>query len=178
MKFIIITYKDNIPFAEETKKILHDQWDINAEIILGYKVGQNGLNKNQVVMAGFRDNITNYDDDIYYLEDDIRFTSNPLDIPTGDIVWSVYRFGKLTNKIAKRIVGAQAIYFSQKALHLLKEHITKTKLQHIDGYFSKFILTHPQLSFIQLPKSIGYEQYHESLITQQKDWIKYTKNPS
>jgi hypothetical protein len=121
MKFIILTYQDNLLFAEETKDILKKQWNIDTDIFCGFKVGENNLKHNQVVMAGFKKLIENYDEDIYYLEDDVRFTKNPLDIDfKKHIVWSIYRRGKLTNKPPHNIItGIQAVYFSKEAISCL-----------------------------------------------------------
>ena len=87
MKFVILTYKEAIPLAQETQAVLKKDWDIDADIIVGYTIGQL-YKKNHVICHGFKDKILNiYDEDIYYLEDDVRFTHNPLDIDlTKDIV--------------------------------------------------------------------------------------------
>ena len=60
-KFFIFTYKDNIPFAKETKRLLKKEWDITGKVIEGYKVGdkyqEKKLKKNEVVMAGFKEKL-------------------------------------------------------------------------------------------------------------------------
>jgi len=177
MKFVILTYKDNLSFAEETKQVLKQQWNIDADIFFGFKLGENNLKHNQVVMAGFKKLIENYDEDIFYLEDDVRFIKNPLDIDlTKDIVWSIYRRGKLTNKPPHDIItGIQAVYFSKEAISSLKKDLQGRRLIHFDYYISKFIHKHPHLSFEQVVPKLGYEEEHNSLISKEKDWIKYTK---
>ncbi len=177
MKFIILTYQDNLSFAEETKDILKNQWNIDADIFCGFKVGENNLKHNQVVMEGFKKLIENYDEDLYYLEDDVRFTKNPLDIDlTKDIVWSVYRRGKLTNKPPHNIItGIQAVYFSKEAISCLKKDLQGRRLIHFDSYISKFIHKHPDLSFHQSVPKMGFEDDHDSLISNKKDWKQYTK---
>ena len=176
MKFVILTYKEAIPLAQETQAVLKKDWDIDADIIVGYTIGQL-YKKNHVICHGFKDKILNiYDEDIYYLEDDVRFTHNPLDIDlTKDIVWSVYRRGKLTNKPPHNVItGTQAVYFSQKAFRELKKFMETRKFKHFDGYISDFVIKHPHLSFEQ-PKKIGYEKIHHSLISKPEDWMRYTR---
>jgi len=176
-KFVILTYQDNLPFAEETKNILKNQWNIDTDIILGFKVGENNLKHNEVCMAGFKKLIEKYDEDIYYLEDDVRFTKNPLDIDlTKDIVWSVYRGGKLTNKPPHNsIAGTQAVYFSKEAISCLKKDMEGRRLIHFDAYLSKFINKSPNLSFKKVVPKIGYEQEHKSLISKEHNWKQYMK---
>lgn len=179
MKFLILTYKDNYDFALQTKYILKKEWDIEADIIIGYKIGDwDKINKYNVICHGFKDKIADvYDEDIYYLEDDVRFTKHPLDIDLKkDIIWSVYRRGKLTNKPPHNVItGSQAIYFSKKALSELRTFMNHRKYIQVDGYFSDFIRKHPHLSFEQIQPKMGYEQFHHSLISKEKDWMKYTK---
>ena len=175
-KFVILTYKGNLPFAEETKQVLKKDWNINADIVLGYQIGDK-YTKYNVIAHGIKDKIVDkYDEDIYYLEDDVRFTSNPLDIPKKDIVWSVYRRGKLTNKPPHNVItGSQAIFFSKKALSELRTFMNTRKFKQIDGYLSEFVRKHPQLSFQQMIPKMGYEEDHVSLISKAKDMVKYTK---
>ena len=179
MKFVILTYKDNLSFAEETKDILKKNWNINADIVIGYKIGDTDkITKYNVICHGFKDKIADvYDQDIYYLEDDVRFTKNPLDIDTTkDIVWSVYRKGKLTNKPPHNVItGSQAIYFSKEALCCLRKFMCVRRFKQVDGYFSDFINKHPALSFEQVVPKMGYENAHESLISKDKDCKPYTK---
>jgi len=180
-KFYIMTYKDNIPFAKQAKKTLKKEWGINGEIINGYKIGdkynKKPLKKNEVVMTGFKEKLLPImKESSYYLEDDIRFTSDPLKHLNKDIVWSVYRRGKLTNKPPHNIItGIQAIYLSKKAIKRLKEYIQTKKLQHFDSFMSKFINDNNDLSFQQVTPKIGYEEDHDSLISKAKDWKKYTR---
>ena len=177
MKFVILTYKDNFDSAILTKFILKKDYNIDADIFCGFKVGENNLKHNEVVIAGFKKLIENYDEDLYYIEDDVRFTKNPLNIDlTKDIVWSVYRRGKLTNKPPHNIItGIQAVYFSKEAISCLKKDLQGRRLIHFDSYISKFINKHPELSFEQVVPKMGYENDHESLISKPKDCLKYTK---
>ena len=188
-KFVIFTYQDNLPMAEETQRILLDKWKCKSTIEIGYKVGDidpktnKPLKKNEVTLAGFRDKIVNkYNEDIYYLEDDVRFTKHPLAdmyIPRGDVVWTVWRFGSLDNKPPhNRITGCQAIWFSKEALFRMKYDLNARKLIWIDHYFSKFITEQKgdnTFVFKQVVPKMGYEQDHESLLSNKKDWIRYTK---
>ena len=177
MKFVILTYQDNLSFAEETKQVLKDQWNIDADIIIGYKIGEQ-YTKYNVIAHGIKDKIVDvYDEDIYYLEDDVRFTKNPLDIDlTKDIVWSVYRKGKLTNKPPHNVItGTQAVFFSKEALSCLRKFMCVRRFKQIDGYLSDFVLKHPHLSFQQVVPKMGYEEEHNSLISKEKDWKKYMK---
>jgi len=177
MKFVILTYEDNLSFAKETKDILKQQWNIDADIVIGYKIGEQ-YTKYNVIAHGIKDKIIDvYDEDIFYLEDDVRFTKNPLEIDTTkDIVWSVYRRGKLTNKPPHNVItGTQAVYFSKEALSCLRKFMCVRRFKQIDGYISDFILKHPHLSFEQVVPKIGYEQEHKSLISKEKDWVKYQK---
>ncbi len=116
-------------------------------------------------------------EDAYYIEDDIRFTENPFDIPKKDIVWSVYRNGSLESK--KRVItGSQAIFFSKKAQKLLKKHMDESRPIQIDGYFSKFsrqMKDNKKITFHQMKPKIGYEEDHQSLISKDKDWKRYKK---
>ena len=177
MKFVILTYKDNFDSAILTKFILKKDWNIDADIFCGFKIGENNLKHNEVVMEGFKKLIQNYDEDLYYIEDDVRFIKNPLDIDTTkDIVWSVYRRGKLTNKPPHNIItGIQAVYFSNEAITCLKKDLQGRRLIHFDSYISKFIHKHPHLSFEQIVPKMGFEDDHDSLISNKKDWKQYTK---
>ena len=178
MKFVILTYQDNYDSAILTKFILKKDWNIDADIFCGYKVGENNLKHNEVCMAGFKKLIEKYDEDIYYLEDDVRFTRDPMDeIYYGrDIVWTVYRKGKLTNKPPHNVItGTQAIYFSKEAISCLKKDLQGRRLIHLDSYISKFINKHPHLIFHQSVPKMGFEEEHESLISKEKDCKPYTK---
>jgi len=174
MKFVILTYLQNLSFAETTQSILKEQWDIDAEIVIGYTIGET-YTKYNVIAHGMKDYIIDvYNDDIFYLEDDVRFTHNPMSIDfTKDIVWCVYRRGKITNK-NHIITGSQAIYFSKKSINRFKTYMTKNKFKQIDSYISDFIYRNPDLTF-QQPKKIGYECEHNSLISKKEHWMKYTK---
>ena len=54
MKFVILTYQDNFDSAILTKFLLKKDWNITADIIIGFKVGEDTLKHNQVCMAGFK----------------------------------------------------------------------------------------------------------------------------
>ena len=181
MKFLILTYEDNIEAANETKRIFDETYPLpkhTTDIIIGYKVGDYDMKKNEVVMAGFRDKIVNvFNEPIYYMEDDVRFTKNPMmadGIGMSDIVWTVYRKGKITNK-NNIITGAQAIYFSREAMYRLRISLQGRQLIHFDSYISKFIKEHDGLFFHQTVPKIGYENDHESLISKKEHFERYTK---
>lgn len=182
MKYIILTYKDNIAAAEETKRILDETYPLPKHetiIVVGYKIGGD-YTKYNVICHGIKDKIIdNYNDNIYYMEDDVRFTTNPMniqEIPYYDIVWSVYRTGKLTNKPPHNVItGTQAVYFSKKAVFRLREYMKHNRFKQIDGYISEFIRKNPDLYFKQADPKIGYEQEHDSLISKKKDCKRYTK---
>jgi len=175
----MITYKDNMKFAKETQRVLKKDWGISSTIITGYKVGEiynhKPLKKNEVVMAGFIDKmLPKLQGNVFYIEDDIRFTDDPMKYIRGhDVLWPVYRKGKLTNKPPHNIItGIHSLYLSGKALILLKKYIHTKQLQHFDTFMSNFINNNPSLKFKQLETSIGYEQDHKSLISKDKDWRK------
>jgi hypothetical protein len=183
-KFYMITYEGNMPFAKHTKEILHKEYKIpkkNIIIVKGYAIDKQTYTHTNVIYHGIRDKLLpkmiQGNDDAYYIEDDIRFTENPFDIPKKDIVWSVYRNGSLESK--KRVItGSQAIFFSKKAQKLLKKHMDESRPIQIDGYFSKFsrqMKDNKKLTFHQMKPKIGYEEDHQSLISKDKDWKKYKK---
>lgn len=178
MKFVILTYQDNLDSAILTKFILRKDYNIDADIVIGYKIGEK-YTKYDVICHGFKDKIADvYDEDIYYLEDDVRFTRDPMDeIYYGrDIVWTIYRKGKLTNKPPHNVItGTQAVYFSRQALSELRTFMNTRKFKQVDGYFSDFILKHPHLIFHQSVPKMGYEEEHDSLISKEKDRKPYTK---
>ena len=176
-KFLILTYKGNLEFAKETQRVLKQDWDVDSEIIIGYKVDHNKYTRFNVICHGIYDKIVSqFEEDIYYLEDDVRFTKHPLEGVdlSLDIVWTVYRrtgFRKIPY-----ITGSQAIYVSKQAIIKLKTYMKQKKCRQIDGYFSVFIHENPQLKFKLLKPKIGYEKEHESLITtSDKEWEKYMK---
>lgn len=176
----MITYEGNKEFAKKTKRVLKKDWNIDSKIIYGFKVGElyegKPLKKNEVLMAGFKEYmLPKMKQDTLYLEDDVRFTEDPMKYFQGyDVVWPVYRKGKLTNKPPHNIItGTQALYLSKKAIDLLKKYINTKRLQHFDTFMSNFINNHPELKFKQLEKPIGYEEDHVSLIS--KDWNKRVK---
>ena len=175
--FLMISYKKNKKFALKTQSILKDKWDIDCKIIYGYDLNDdNNYKSTNVLFYGVKDKLlpimVKAKKPIYYIEDDVRFTSNPLNNISKDIIWSVYRYGNL-NTGKKIIRGSQSIYFSKKAIIYLFSHMTYARAGNIDGYFSKFILDNLEdLSFEQSNK-IGYEEDHKSLISH--NWDKYKK---
>ena len=184
-KYIILTYDKNMPMAEATQKRLKEEWDITAEIVLGYSIGEvandgKKILRTKVVSYGWSDKfLPSVNTDVVYLEDDIIFTKDPENYVNiakthhkTDILWMVYRKGKLTAK-PNVITGLQAIYFSEKAITQLKQSWNQEPI-HAETQLSRFILRHPQLIFFQLKKPIGYEQEHQSLISLDK-WSQYTK---
>ena len=89
MKFLILTYKDNYDFALQTKYILKKDWDIEAEIIIGYKIGEH-YTKYNVICHGFKDKIADvYDEDIYAYIDEFN------------IAWIYFRVTDLGNDTLK-----------------------------------------------------------------------------
>ena len=132
-------------------------------------------------MAGFRDKIANkYYQDIYYVEDDVRFTSHPLDCldKDSDIVWSVYRSGNWQRN-GKVLWGTQAIWFSKETLYKLRYNMRNLQLVHFDSYLSKFIhqeIKQPDFKATQVIPKIGYEEEHNSLISTDKgSWERFTQ---
>lgn len=185
VKYIILTYDENIPFAKITQKRLKEDWGITAEILSGYGLDETTstgkkTGRTTVLSWAWNDKlIPQLKGDFVYLEDDVRFTSNPENYVNiaKDIVWMVYRKGKLTNKPPHNVItGSQAIYFSNDAVKTLKTWWHKNRQVHLDRKISKFITENPQLSFFQLKKPIGYEEDHQSLISKD-DWEKYKKPP-
>ena len=109
------------------------------------------------------------------MEDDCCFISDPKNIPPKDIVWSVYRFGSPFAKGG--IIGAQAIYFSKRAIEHLVRIMPNKKPMYIDPFISKNFIKpmSGKLSFeMSVPKK-GYEVQHDSLISDYKDWKRFTK---
>jgi len=178
IKFFMLSYTGNEEQAEQTKFILEEKYNINCKIIYGDKIGK--VVKYKIVLHNFYKyllpEMINYGGLCYYIEDDVRFTKNPLDyIPEDvDVYWSVYR------RIAKAtVVGAQAILFNNKALNLLEKYDRKLfKYTHIDIYFTKFFKIMEKVGNIEwkiAEKKIGYEYDHTSLISRKKDWSVYTR---
>lgn len=195
LKFVILTYAENMAFANETRRTLRSEWGVEADVVVGYSTKTDNMAPYQVVLRGFVDKIlaAYTDHDVYYLEDDVRFTSAPMariDRSRDDVVWAVYRRrnGMRLNKPSKisimmtmmtkssNIVGAQAIYFSRRALRAMRLHLQGRRMCHPDGYFSRFIRDTPALRFRQLAPKIGYEQMHVSRISKMQDWRKYTQS--
>ena len=184
VKFCMISYQGNKDFAKLSQKILKQKWGYSSKIYWGYKIDKNKYKHNNVLFEGVKDKMLpfmlKHNGPVYYIEDDIRFLEDPLNIPKKDVVWSVYRRGSLNNKPPHDVItGSQAIYFSKKAVKLLNIHMNKRKRGiHIDSYFSEFIRDHPQLTFTQmksrlsppLKTGLGYEELHASLIDPNRSW--------
>ena len=191
IKFFMISYQGNADFAKVTQKVLKQKWGYSSKIFWGYKIDNKKYKHTNVIFEGIKDKMlqamVNHNGPVYYIEDDIRFTEDPLKIPKKDVVWSVYRKGNLgvtrivdgcqggcnirPNKHPHEVItGSQAIYFSKKAIRALQKHMTERKRSiQIDSYFSEFIRNHPKLSFRQMLPSMGYEETHESLIDKFRD---------
>lgn len=175
IKFCMISYAGNKEFAKLTQKTLKKEWGYPSTIYWGYKIDRDKYKQNNVLFEGVKDkmlsSMVKHNGPIYYIEDDIRFLEDPLKIPRKDVVWSVYRNGKLSNKPPHNVItGSQAIYFSTKAVKALKKHMLGRKRSiQIDSYFSEFIRQNPQLTFQQMVPSMGYEETHESLIDKNRD---------
>jgi|9_EtaG_2_1085328.scaffolds.fasta_scaffold26274_2 hypothetical protein len=176
MTFYLSTYQDNIDFALETKKTLFEEYGIDATIHIGNKIDGVKYKKNTVCYHNFLQLLkTVKDEDIYYIEDDIRFVSDPRRIDTVcDLNWCVYRFGSLTTK-RQNITGTQCLYIKNNVVKMLIQQMSNDRPKHLDGYLSKFIVKN-NLKCLQ-PKKIGYEKLHDSLISRQQDWIRFTKPP-
>jgi len=176
IKFCMISYAGNKEFAKLTQKTLKKEWGYSSTIYWGYKIDRDKYTHTNVIFEGIKDkmlsSMVKHNGPIYYIEDDIRFLEDPLKIPRKDVVWSVYRRGKLSNKPPHNVItGSQAIYFSTKAVKSLKKHMgDRKKGIHIDSYFSEFIRQNPQLTFQQMVPSMGYEETHESLIDPNRSW--------
>tara|TARA_Y100000817_G_scaffold297830_1_gene274466 strand:- start:657 stop:1310 length:654 start_codon:yes stop_codon:yes gene_type:complete len=184
VKFFMISYKGNSEFAKLTQRILKKEWGYSCKIYWGYQIDGDKYKRNNVLFEGVKDKMLpfmkKHNGPAYYIEDDIRFTEDPLKIPKKDVVWSVYRKGSIFNKPPHNVItGSQAIYFSKKAVQALYKHMHERKRGiHIDSYFSEFIRKHPKLSFKQMKSSllpplktgIGYEELHPSLIDPNRSW--------
>lgn len=183
VKFFMLSYEGNKPFAKLTQKTLKKEWGYNPQIIWGYKIDKDKYKHNTVVYEGFKDKVLpkmlSHNGPVYYLEDDIRFLEDPLNIPKKDVVWSVYRRGALTNKPPHNVItGAQAIYFSKSSVKKLKDHMNQRKKSiHFDSYLSEFVRD-SKVSFVQmksrlsppLKTGLGYEELHPSLIDPNRSW--------
>ena len=184
VKFFMISYQGNKDFAKLSQKTLKKEWGYSCKIYWGYKIDNDKYKQNNVLFEGVKDkmlpSMIKHNGPCYYIEDDIRFTEDPLKIPRKDIVWSVYRRGSLNNKPPHNVItGSQAIYFSKRAVKLLQKHMNASKRgSHIDSYFSEFIRDYPQLTFQQMKSSLspplktglGYEELHTSLIDPNRSW--------
>ena len=184
VSFCMISYKGNADFAKLTQRVLKKEWGYSCKIYWGYKIDKDKYKNNNVLFEGVKDKMlpamVKHNGPVYYIEDDIRFTEDPLKIPRKDVVWSVYRRGSLNNKPPHDVVtGSQAIYFSKRAVKALQKHMNERKRGiHIDSYFSEFIRDHPRFTFQQMKSRIvpplktglGYEELHPSLIDPNRSW--------
>ncbi len=184
VKFCMISYQGNKQFAKLTQKTLKKEWGYTCQIYWGYKIDKEKYKSNNVLYEGVKDKMLPkmlaHNGPVYYIEDDIRFLEDPLNIPKKDVVWSVYRRGALTNKPPHNVItGSQALYFSKKAVKKLSGHMNQRKKGiHIDSYFSEFIRDNPKLTFTQmksrlsppLKTGLGYEELHPSLIDPNRSW--------
>lgn len=181
INYVMMSYNDNKEFAEETARLLKEQWDIDVTIVYGYKVDNDKYKKNNVLMKGVEDILlpmaVEKGKDIVYLEDDTIFTEHPEKYinDNNDVVWLGYRKGKLTNKPPHNVItGSQAIFMNNHSQRIVLEYFKNRKRKiHIDSAFSE-VFREQKLSFRQV-KNITYEREHESLISKKEDWIKYTK---
>tara|TARA_R110000803_G_scaffold64838_1_gene125963 strand:- start:709 stop:1257 length:549 start_codon:yes stop_codon:yes gene_type:complete len=176
MKHFIITYEDNLQFANETNQILKDKWNIDCEIIVGHKLSEKHT-RTQVLMWNWIDfvlpkGIAN-DDDVIVFEDDIRLVEAII-VPDCDMYWFGYRRGKLTNK-RPYITGTQGIYFKKHILSELYDNFNNRKRKcHLDFGMSQFCCGVMDKYKIEQSKlSLCYEQEHTSLISMD-DWSKYS----
>ena len=184
VKLCKISYHGNKDYAKLTQKILKKEWGYSCKIYWGYKIDLDKYKQNNVLFEGVKDKMLpfmkKHNGPCYYIEDDIRFTEDPLKIPKKDVVWSVYRRGSLNNKPPHNVItGSQAIYFSKRAIKALEKHMNERKKGiHIDSYFSEFIRDHPQFRFQQMKSTLspplktglGYEELHPSLIDPNRSW--------
>ena len=172
MRFFMLSYEENKDMAEETKLYLENNYNLDVEIIYGEKIGK--IKRTKIVFYNFINYILpamiDYGDECYYIEDDIRFTKNPKDIPDADCVWSVYRKNE-----KKGITGCQAIYMKPIVYSLIECIKHNYRRQHLDRFLS-FILFKEyscKIKTIILEPKIGYEENHLSLISKTEHWEKY-----
>tara|TARA_Y100001937_G_scaffold126703_1_gene196685 strand:- start:6917 stop:7444 length:528 start_codon:yes stop_codon:yes gene_type:complete len=173
MKTKIITYKDNLEFAQETQKILKTDWNIESELIIGHKIGGQYTRTN-VIMHNWCDFLGDEEDTIMVLDDDVRFVKDPMDIDFNiDVNWIGFRRGRLENK-RPFITGSQAVVFKKGVLKdIIKDFSSKKKKIQIDYGLSRFLVKN-DYSIFQPKLSYAYEQDHISLISLDK-WSQYTK---
>tara|TARA_R100000664_G_scaffold1539_3_gene3902 strand:+ start:2649 stop:3185 length:537 start_codon:yes stop_codon:yes gene_type:complete len=177
MKTLILTYKDNLEFAEETARVLKNDWNIDSEIIIGHKIGGQYTRTN-VVMENWCDLLGEEEDTTMVLEDDVRFVKDPMDIDFNiDVNWIGFRKGRLEYK-KPFITGIQAVVFKKGVLkEVVRDFSSKKKKIQIDYGLSKFLVKNKNKYSIFQPKlSYAYEQDHQSLISLDK-WSQYTKPP-
>jgi len=177
MKTLILTYKDNLEFAEETARVLKNDWNIDSELIIGHKIGGQYTRTN-IVMENWCEFLGEEEDTIMVLEDDVRFVKDPMDIDFNiDVNWIGFRRGRLENK-RPFITGNQAVVFKKGVLkEVVRDFSSKKKKIQIDYGLSKFLVKNKNKYSIFQPKlSYCYEKDHISLISLDK-WSQYTKPP-
>ena len=183
MLILLLTYADNLPFAQETQKELKDKWGLDSEIIVGYKINNEKYTRTNVIMEAWVDLVipralSTSEERIMILDDDVRFVRDPREIDeTADVDWIGFRRGRLSNK-RPFITGSQAVVFKREVLPLIYDnfHSKKRKI-HLDYGLSKVLKQLENKIKINQPKlSYCYEQDHQSLISLDK-WSQYTKPP-
>jgi hypothetical protein len=184
MLLLLLTYQDNIPFAEETQRVLKEKWDLDAEIIIGYMINNEKYTRTNVIMEAWVDLVipralSSDEEMIMILDDDVRFVRDPREIDYyADVNWIGFRRGRLTNK-KPVITGSQAVVFRRDVLPLIYDNfVIKKKKVHLDRGLSKVLKQFENKIKIHQPKlSYCYEQEHTSLISLDK-WSQYTTPPS
>jgi len=180
MKYFIITYENNLDFAEKTKLIMNKNFELDPEIIVGNSIDE--VNKRtQVCMSNWVDHILpkaiESKEDIIVFEDDVRLIKpiHTLQFDDYDIIWFGYRRGRLEQK-KKAICGTQALYIKKEVLKDLYDNfLNYKKYIHVDRAFSKFCIQFQNKYKINQTKlSYVYEEQHTSLISLDK-WDQYTK---
>ena len=179
MKHYIITYENNLPFANETSQILKDKWGIDCEIIVGHTIG--GIyQRTNVLMYNWIDFILPKamweGEDVIIFEDDIRLIKS-INVPICDVYWFGFRRGRLENK-KPYITGTQGMFFKKEVLSDCYDNFnTRKRKCQIDYGMSQFCCGVAKKYNIQQPKSsYCYEQEHTSLISLD-DWSKFSKPP-
>ena len=82
VKFFMISYKGNSEFAKLTQRILKKEWGYSCKIYWGYQIDGDKYKRNNVLFEGVKDKMLpfmkKHNGPAYYIEDDIRFTEDPL----------------------------------------------------------------------------------------------------
>lgn len=183
MKCFLISYEDNLDFAETTRSILQNEWNIETSLILGNKIDNDKYTRTKVCHWNWIEHLIpeliKCEDDVIVFEDDVRICRELDDLPFDDyhLIWFGFRRGRLEQK-KKRITGSQGVYLKKEVLQDLKEHLNSWKNKiHLDHAMSQFCVKYKDKYKIYQPdKSFVYEQIHESLISLDR-WQQYTKPP-